>query len=36
MKVCKMAMWFCKDVETACVSQQHCVWDTELQTSKNL
>ena len=30
-----MATWFCKDVEAACVSQQHCVWDTKLQTNKN-
>ena len=31
--VCKMATWFCKDVEAACVSQQCC---EKLQTSKNL
>ena len=36
MNVCKLATWFCKDVEAACISQQHHVWDTKLQMSKNL
>ena len=34
MNVCKMATWFCKDVEAACVSQQCCAWDRKLQMSK--
>ena len=33
MNVCKIVTSFCKDVEAAYVSQQRCIWNTEIQTN---